>query len=99
MTDEGLAALAGLDQLHTLYLEDSQVTGSASCNSYFADFEGTDATLTFGPAGTTMMACAEAVMSQESDFLVALETARNFQFWNGRLLLIYDGGLLTFVAE
>jgi heat shock protein HslJ len=46
-----------------------------------------------------MMACQEEVMKQESEYLAALETASNFQFWNGKLLLIYDGGMLTFAAK
>jgi heat shock protein HslJ len=75
------------------------VTGSAGCNSYFADFEGSGTTLTIGPVGSTRMSCAEDVMKQESDYLAALETVSNFQFWNGQLLLIYDGGLLTFVGK
>jgi heat shock protein HslJ len=76
--------------------EEGQVAGSAGCNSYFADFEGSGTTLTVGPVGSTRMSCAEDVMKQESDYLATMETISSFQFWNGQLLLIYGDGLLTF---
>jgi heat shock protein HslJ/LysM repeat protein len=91
--------LEGTEITALFSVEDGQVAGSAGCNNYFAGFQGTDATLTIGPAGATMMACAEEVMNQESAYLAALETVSGFQFWNGRLMLMVDGGLLTFVAE
>lgn len=50
------------------------VNGNGGCNSYFgpASYDGT--TLTVGPVGSTMMACADDVMAQETQFLTALQT-------------------------
>jgi heat shock protein HslJ len=93
------SVLEGSEITAMFSVEDSQVAGSAGCNRYFANFEGTGTTLTVGPPGATTMACQEEVMKQESEYLAALETASNFQFGNGKLLLIYDGGLLTFAAK
>jgi len=61
--------------------EDSQLTGSASCNNYFASYETEDDNITIGPAGSTMMACQEpeGIMEQEQQYLAALETAATFK--------------------
>ena len=57
--------------------------------------------ITFGPLGSTSMACAEAVMNQEAKYLKALRGAERFTR-NGSTLLIYSKGLdapLRFLAK
>jgi heat shock protein HslJ len=63
--------------------DDGQVSGTAGCNNYFASFEA-DAqagTISFGQAGSTMMACTEpqGIMEQEQEFLAALSTAATYR--------------------
>lgn len=48
--------------------EDGRVAGGASCNRYNAAFELTGENLSFSQAASTMMACPEPLMTQESDF-------------------------------
>jgi heat shock protein HslJ len=55
-----------------------RVAGLASCNRYFADFELTGESLTFGRPGSTMMACAPSLMAQEQKFLRILQGVRSF---------------------
>jgi heat shock protein HslJ len=55
-----------------------RVAGVGSCNRYFADFELTGESLTFGRPGMTMMACAPALMTQEQKFLRILQGVRSF---------------------
>jgi len=46
---------------------------------------------------TTRMACEEPLMTQEMDFLTALQSAQLFQVDTaGTLVLTYDGGSITF---
>ena len=61
--------------------EDGQLTGSASCNNYFASYETEGDNITIGPAGSTMMACPEpeGIMEQEQQYLAALETAATYK--------------------
>lgn len=77
---------------------ESRIAGLAGCNNYFASFtEEAGRALSLGPVGSTMMACPEEIMSQELAFLTALQGTRTFRFFNGGLMLMGDGGLLTFV--
>jgi heat shock protein HslJ len=61
--------------------EDSQLTGNASCNNYFASYETEEDNISIGPAGSTMMACPEpeGIMEQEQQYLAALETAATYK--------------------
>ncbi len=83
-----------LDRLQsTLSFENSlRVAGRGGCNRYFGNYTLVDSELEFGPLGSTMMACPEAVMDQERRFLQALESTRRYR-------LDADTGLLYFVDE
>ena len=79
----------------TLRLEEGQLSGSAGCNNYFADYTVEGATLTLGPAGSTRMACEAEIMEREAEFLAALEKVASYQT-RLETLSLYDaeGGLL-----
>jgi heat shock protein HslJ len=51
-----------------------QVAGNSGCNSYSGPFTLDGSNLTVGPLASTMMACADDVMAQETQFLTALQT-------------------------
>jgi heat shock protein HslJ len=48
--------------------------------------------MTFGPLGSTRMACAEAVMNQESRYLAALAGAERYSI-DGSVLLVHTKDL------
>ena len=82
----------------TLQVDQNQISGSAGCNSYTAQFELDGDQISIGPAITTMMACPEPVMQQESAYLAALgeaaivsmaEGALTFADAQGRVILSY----------
>ncbi len=66
------------------------VTGSAGCNSYFGAYEVDGDTISFGPLGSTMMACPEpeGIMAQELAFLTALGSAVTYQIEGDKLELV-----------
>ncbi|MFC5585746.1 META domain-containing protein [Nitratireductor kimnyeongensis] len=78
------------------------VSGRASCNSYSANWTEENGKLTLGPAATTKMACAEALMDQEQKFLSILtdlklyattpEGALVLQTIDGRKLRAFPAG-------
>ena len=84
-----------IDETITARFEAGQVTGSAGCNNYFADYAAEGATLALGPAGSTRMACEEEIMEREAEFLAALETVASYET-RLETLSLYDaeGGLL-----
>lgn len=63
----------------TLQFENNQISGSSSCNRYFASYTVKDEQLKFGVAGRTQMACPEEIMKQEDQFLSALEKLKLFR--------------------
>jgi heat shock protein HslJ len=76
---------------------DGRVAGSGGCNRWFAGYDLTGETLTIGQAGSTMMACPEAIMAQEQRFFAALGEVTGFDIDETGALLLRspDGVLIT----
>lgn len=76
--------------------EDGRLAGRAGCNSYSASYELEFETLTFGAAMSTRMACAPALMNQESRFFGLLETVERYEFDSTGALILHgsDGGTI-----
>ena len=51
-----------------------EVGGNAGCNNYSGPYKLDGTSLTVGPLATTMMACEQAILDQETAFLAALQT-------------------------
>jgi len=73
----------------TLQFSQDQLGGSAGCNGYSAPFKLDGDQISIGPIATTMMACAEPVMKQESAYLAALEKAASVSI-SGETLTFSD---------
>lgn len=85
-------------QITLVFNEDSQLGGNAGCNSYFGEYEhnGYDFSIT-SEMGSTLMACDEALMDQESDYLTKLAEMEYIQVDGETLLLVNpDGSYLEF---
>jgi heat shock protein HslJ len=69
-----VSPLAGEKQPH-LRLDPVQkkVTRFAGCNNFFGSYELDGASLKFGPAGSTRMACPDLETGLETEFLIALD--------------------------
>jgi heat shock protein HslJ len=92
-----LASLDGQRPLvgtSTTAIFDSQgnVGGSSGCNSYSAHYQVDGSNMTIGPATGTLMACAEPVMAQETDFLAALGATATYAVSGDRLTLSDSSG-------
>src|SRR6056297_285090 len=76
-----------------------RVAGTSGCNRFVGGYELTGESLSFSQMGATLMACPEALMTQERRMMDALEQVRRFDFdETGALLLIggpEDATLLT----
>ena len=74
-----------------------KASGGAGCNRYFASYTAKQGHLTMGPAGSTMMACEQAVMQQETTYLQLLGAATTYELAGDRLQLTSpDGQVLNF---
>jgi heat shock protein HslJ len=79
---------------------DTQVGGSAGCNSFGGNYKVDGNKITFDQLIHTMMACAdESVMQQENAYMNALQMAGTYELSGDRLVISYnDGqGALNFV--
>jgi heat shock protein HslJ len=74
--------------LLTVAFENGIVTGQAGCNTFRATYSTAGSRITVGPAATTRKVCGDAVMTQEREFLKALESAATWTF-DGSLLHLH----------
>lgn len=85
----------------TMRLQDGEAGGNGGCNNYFAPYVLEGDQLSFGQAGSTMMACEEPVMSQEQAFLANLATVATYQIVGDQLQLVNAAGepVLVFALQ
>jgi len=97
--DWDLTSLAGQaplpDKLVTISFSETEVTGSAGCNSYFGSYTLTGSQLSIGQLGSTMMFCEEG-MEQEQQFLAMLGTAEKIALEQATLTIHTAQGTLVF---
>ncbi len=70
-----------IDNSHAtlLFLPEGRLAGSATCNRIIGSYKSSGKSLTIEPAGTTMMACPEALMNQERKLLDLLPKITQFR--------------------
>lgn len=86
----------------TLSFGQGIINGTTGCNSYFAPASIlTEGGLELGPAGSTLMACEEELMAQETRFMAALDGVRGYEMIDGHLYLFGGAEVIRFepVAE
>jgi heat shock protein HslJ len=76
-------------------LQEGEANGQGGCNMFFAPYTLDGSLLSFGPAGSTMMACEEPAMRQEQAFLANLEKIASYQIVANQLQMAdADGAVL-----
>ncbi len=88
------AVLEGTEITAIFDSAEGQVTGSAGCNSYFADYEASGNELSILELAWTEIGCVspEGVMEQEQEFLSLLASAESFQTDDTTLTIESSGG-------
>jgi heat shock protein HslJ len=69
----------------TLMFQGGKVSGSSGCNRFHGPFKVEGSALKIGALATTRKACDDAVMTQEREFLRALESATTWDIVRGML--------------
>ena len=70
------------------FADDGTVSGNAGCNTYSGSYEADDqGSMSFGQAAMTQMACGEAVMALESNYLQTLGQVTAFAIDEGNLIM------------
>ncbi|MCJ8167985.1 META domain-containing protein [Atopomonas sediminilitoris] len=94
---ESIDGNAMIDRSHVSFTlhEEGRAVGSAGCNRWFAPYTLEGDKISFGPVGSTMMACSEALMEQEQRFLKALHSVKQWQLRSsGELVLTGDNSIV-----
>ncbi|MEM7112303.1 MAG: META domain-containing protein [Chloroflexota bacterium] len=94
--DTAMSLLAGTEI--TANFDGERISGSAGCNNYFGPYTLNRNTISFGVLGSTMMACEEGILAQESDYLSLLETVTEANIMGDQLSLVHPNGELIFIA-
>jgi heat shock protein HslJ len=87
-TADAISSVIAGTTITAVFGDDGQVSGSAGCNRYFAQYNVTGTLLSIGPAGSTKMACGTpGVMQQENTYLSLLGKTKTFTIKGDRLTL------------
>ena len=91
--DHLLTLIDGSEITATFDSGEALVSGSAGCNTYFADYETIDDRLLISEMAFTEKACLspEGLMEQEQDYLHILSKARTFQVDDTTLTIFSSG--------
>jgi len=86
------AVLEGTEITASFNGAEGQVTGSAGCNSYSANYEAEHDVLVISQIAMTEMACLEpeGIMEQEAEYLAALENVSMYRFEDQQRLILQD---------
>jgi heat shock protein HslJ len=99
----GVVSLIADTRITATFDDEGGITGFAGCNHYIAPYEMTETTIEISPAISTRKLCSEpeGVMTQEMEYLQALETAAVFTIEGNILTLRTDTGatVARFEAE
>ncbi len=90
---ENIAGGGVIDDSHASlhFLANGRLAGNGTCNRILGSYESDGNKLNIKPAGTTMMACPEALMKQERKLLDLLPTIRSYR--------IDDTGALVLMTQ
>jgi len=96
LNGKAVAAASRRREPHLLLNSEGKILqGSGGCNTMRGGYQLDGARLRFTQIVTTRMACPDPYMSQESEFLKALEAANSFKLSGDKLELYDDGKLLA----
>jgi heat shock protein HslJ len=84
-------------ELTAVFTPDGQVSGNAGCNTFTGPYTLDGTSLTVGPLASTMMACDQPIMDQETQFLAALQTPTNVET-SGETVTLRDAAGATQVS-
>jgi heat shock protein HslJ len=79
--------------------DDGQINGSMGCNSFFGGYKTKDAQITFDTIGSTMMACDDPRMQQESTVFGLLTGTLNFKMDGDTLTISSSNGASALVFK
>jgi heat shock protein HslJ len=97
-TGDSVSSVIAGTTLTAVFSDDELVSGSAGCNSYFAQYNSTGTSLSISGIGSTKMYCGvPGVMQQESTYLSLLGQVMSFTI-EGNQLSVSDAKGITLLS-
>ena len=78
------------------FAEDGTVSGNGGCNSLGGEYTVEGKTITFGQLTSTLMACDESLMNQETIVMQVLNGTAEFEIEDQTLAITNNGMVLVF---
>jgi heat shock protein HslJ len=78
--------------------QDGMISGSAGCNTFNGPYTLTGTALSIDELAQTRMACDEPILTQETNFINALRSARHAAVDGDLLYIVHDDGILVFTS-
>lgn len=82
-----------------IFAKDGKLTGNVGCNSFSGDYKANGSQVTFGQIVTTLMACSDPVMQQETAVLKVLSGTASFKVDSGKLVITSEDGQSMITLE
>jgi heat shock protein HslJ len=103
LTEDGTPMVPSQDTPLTAEFSDGSIFGSGGCNRFKGGYTTEGETLSIGPLASTMMACEQSMMQQESRYLKAMQGAKRYEVTDQGLSIFYEtdqgSGVLRFTAQ
>jgi len=93
---ESMNTSAGDTNASLTFAEDGTVSGNGGCNSLGGEYTVDGKTITFGELTSTLMACDDARMNQESIVMQVLNGTAEFEIEDQTLAISNQGMVLVF---
>jgi heat shock protein HslJ len=90
------SSLLANTQITLIFGADGRLSGNAGCNQYNGGYQVNGNQITIGPLVSTMMACPQETMQQESTYLIALQSATSFEQSAQQLSITHPAGRLEY---
>lgn len=88
----------------TVEFSGDRIGGSGGCNRFMGGYKVQGDELSIGPLASTFKACEQAIMTQETQYLAALQAAQRYEIdEQGHLTIFYQteqgAGVLRYTAQ
>lgn len=95
--DVNKAGVVANSRITLSFSGDDKIAGSGGCNRYFGAYREADKALNVSGVGATKMACAAALMDQETNYLGVLGAAKAYALNDrgGLVITAADGRTVT----
>jgi len=85
-------------QASIAFKDDGTVTGSSGCNGFGGEYQVDGDQITFNSLASTLMACADPLMTQEATVFKVLDGSVSYKIDGDMLTITKDGTALVFTA-